>query len=163
MPGKQEVDGTTNLYSERQKMSRIQAAIDFLNCLGHQYTIDEITGCWNYTGKIGNTPNARCTILMGTKGTTAGRVICTIVNGPPPPNNQAAHSCDNQLCINPEHFDWKHYDDNQVKNTTGLPRGIRFRRNMYEAHIKRNGKHHYKSFGNVEQATKWLEGIRCNS
>lgn len=140
---------------------RLQAAIDMLNTLGQQYEVMD-NGCWYYTGKVGTGENRRCTILMGTKGTTAGRVICTVVNGPPPGHAyQAGHSCNNAPCINPSHFQWEHADDNQVKNTTGMPKGVRVRNNgSVEAHIKKNGKHHYKSFTHIDNAVEWLEGVR---
>jgi hypothetical protein len=169
MLGEIEAVGTTKLLGVQAKAltsshERIQAAKDLLNCLGCQYVIDKITGCWNYNGKAPTGQSKRCTIIMGNKGTTAGRVICTVVNGPPPSNLEyhAGHSCHNRDCINPEHFRWELYEDNQVKNTTGLPKGIRFRKNMYEAHIKRNGKYYYKSFSTIELAVQWLETIRCS-
>ena len=45
------------------------------------------------------------------------RVMCEMVNGPPPtPRHQAAHSCGNGFdgCLHPKHLSWKTNSENQL-------------------------------------------------
>lgn len=55
----------------------------------------------------------------------AARVMCTLVNGPPPtPRHHAAHSCGmgHKACVHPKHVEWKTPTDNQLdraKHGTG--------------------------------------------
>lgn len=47
----------------------------------------------------------------------AHRVMCDLVNGPPPtPLHQAAHSCGNRHlgCVHPKHLSWKTNSENQL-------------------------------------------------
>lgn len=38
----------------------------------------------------------------------AHRVMCLLAHGDPPPGDfEAAHSCNNPLCVNPRHLSWK--------------------------------------------------------
>lgn len=44
----------------------------------------------------------------------AHRVMCELVYGPPPtPGLEAAHSCHNRGCVNPDHLSWETRPDNQ--------------------------------------------------
>lgn len=44
----------------------------------------------------------------------AHRVMCEIVHGAPPaPGLEAAHSCHNKGCVNPDHLSWETRPDNQ--------------------------------------------------
>jgi len=48
----------------------------------------------------------------------AHRVMCEMVNGPPPtPKHQAAHTCGNgdQGCVNPNHLKWRTNSENQLE------------------------------------------------
>ena len=42
------------------------------------------------------------------------RVVCEAFKGPPPFNKaEAAHSCNNRACCNPNHLSWKTHSENQ--------------------------------------------------
>jgi hypothetical protein len=57
--------------------------------------------------------------------TSAHRVICVLVKGPPPsPNYDAAHSCNNRLCCNPNHVRWATKKENQADRIAGGTDGI---------------------------------------
>lgn len=48
---------------------------------------------------------------------TAARVVCIMVNGPPPtPRHEAAHNCGkgNEGCVNPRHLRWATHQENQA-------------------------------------------------
>ncbi|MET3778910.1 hypothetical protein ABID20_004498 [Rhizobium alvei] len=48
------------------------------------------------------------------KRTTTNRVVCILSNGEPINNKlEAAHSCGNSLCCNPNHISWKTPKDNR--------------------------------------------------
>lgn len=54
----------------------------------------------------------------GGENRLAHRVMCVMVNGPPPADKpQATHSCGNgdQGCVNPLHLDWGSNSDNQLQ------------------------------------------------
>lgn len=55
--------------------------------------------------------------MPGFKGRRAHRVICEVVNGPPPtPDHEAAHSCGrgDQACVHPLHLSWKTHAENEA-------------------------------------------------
>lgn len=55
------------------------------------------------------------------KRASAHRVICEIVNGPPPtPNHEAAHSCGKGHlgCVTPAHLRWKTHAENMAEMVT---------------------------------------------
>jgi hypothetical protein len=59
----------------------------------------------------------------------AHRVMCTLVNGPPPtPKHQTAHSCGrgHDGCVHPRHVSWKTNGENQldrrIHGTINVPR-----------------------------------------
>lgn len=57
--------------------------------------------------------------LIGLLGKTrwAHRVMCELVNGPPPtPRHQASHSCGrgHDACVHPKHLSWKTQTGNQL-------------------------------------------------
>lgn len=52
--------------------------------------------------------------LNGSK-TTVSRYICGETYGPPPtPKHEAAHSCGNSFCCNPNHLSWKTHKENEA-------------------------------------------------
>ena len=50
-------------------------------------------------------------VHIGRKAFVASRILCEMVNGPPPtPDHQAAHTCGNGNkigCVNPRHLEWQ--------------------------------------------------------
>lgn len=45
----------------------------------------------------------------------ANRVICEMVNGPPPtPFHEAAHGCGNAACVSPWHLRWATHSENEA-------------------------------------------------
>lgn len=63
---------------------------------------------WPYTKSRKGYGRLRYTENKKKKGTGAHRVVCEIVNGPPPTDrHEAAHSCGNSGCVNPCHLSWK--------------------------------------------------------
>jgi hypothetical protein len=44
---------------------------------------------------------------------TAHRIVCAVVNGPPPSDkHESAHSCGNSVCVNPLHLRWATHAEN---------------------------------------------------
>ena len=64
----------------------------------------------NGYGRVPGMLNGRKTILW------AHRVMCELVNGPCPPDHEAAHSCGRGKfgCIHPGHLSWKTRSENQL-------------------------------------------------
>lgn len=73
-----------------------------LQRLTEKYSIDEVTGCWNWTaGKFSSGYGA---IRSGERLRRAHRVSYEIHCEPIPDGLRVLHKCDNPGCINPSHL-----------------------------------------------------------
>lgn len=140
-------------------MDRLTAAVDFLASVGSQYEVQEC-GCWLFNGKA--KARSRPSVIVGSKGTTLGRALCYIVNGPPPESRyEAAHTCHTDECVNPEHFEWQTPEQNQHQNKTGLPVGVRQNPSgSFEARVKIRGVNYWSTHYSLEQAVQWRKGMK---
>ncbi len=77
---------------------------ELLTRLRGRFSIDPATGCWNWTGCVSRSARAAypCMRVNG-KTQRVHRVMNAVVHGPLPRDVNVLHSCDNMLCINPEH------------------------------------------------------------
>ena len=69
---------------------------------GQNYEIDPITGCWNWTGKIGSSGYGEIKVFGKMEG--AHRLSHMLYNGHIHLDNEVKHSCDNKKCVNPDHL-----------------------------------------------------------
>lgn len=66
------------------------------------YLISKETGCWNWTKSIFQQTGRAC-LCIGTKRLVAARVVYALWKSDPG-KNLVRHTCDNILCVNPEHL-----------------------------------------------------------
>ncbi|MEV7606108.1 HNH endonuclease signature motif containing protein [Paenarthrobacter sp. NPDC089322] len=84
------------------------------------------TGCWSFSGRIN--PDGYGTITVDREPYLAHRASYEQWVGPIPKGHVIRHTCDNRMCINPEHL------------LTGLPRDNT--RDAQERHRLANGERH---------------------
>jgi hypothetical protein len=93
--------------------------------LGVHYQIAP-NGCWVWLrarkGKEAKAGGGYGCIRIGGKLFGAHRIACESRHGPAPLGAQAAHSCHNTLCVNPQHLSWATNDENQLDSARELRR-----------------------------------------
>lgn len=132
------------------------------------------TGCFLWTASIRNGyPCFGVRRDRFWKIETASRVSYEIYTGTHPNDLHVLHSCDNPLCVNPDHLflgtHWDNCEDRAKKNRgtkskAGLPRGVSsLKTGGYIATCKFMGKNHYAGFYKTKEEAgyaankKWVE------
>ena len=77
------------------------------------YTVDPITGCWNWDGSIGG--NGYGVARVGRSSTSAHRFIYEQEVGPIPPGLEPDHLCRNRGCVNPSHMELVTHAENVLR------------------------------------------------
>lgn len=85
----------------RRKLPAVLTKDNLIQCAN----VDPATGCWNwkYATVLGDGVH-RGRIKVDGKTWVASRYSWTLFFGPIPEGQLVCHTCDNGLCINPEHF-----------------------------------------------------------
>lgn len=73
-----------------------------------EYTVNPQTGCWEWAGYVDANGYARTydpTRPVGKTTEWAHRVYYERHKGPIPPQHEIDHTCENTVCVNPDHLD----------------------------------------------------------
>lgn len=92
------------------------------------------SGCWLWMGAA-NQQEGRAFVSINHKSTNAARVSYQIYKGEIPDGGFVLHSCDNALCVNPDHL----RVGTQSDNVSDMHRRGR-RRGIHRPHVAPNGR-----------------------
>lgn len=109
--------------------------------LSQRLTVDEVSGCWLWTGA--KNPTGYGVIKVKGKQWSVHRYASTLADGEIPAGVHVLHTCDNPLCCNPAHlFRGSHKDNMADKQAKGrivapaaklTPQQVQEIRSRYEA------------------------------
>jgi hypothetical protein len=108
-----------------------------LQLLMSRYEVDDMTGCWNWTGTM--TRQGYGVLSLRGQQIIATRLSYSLLVGTIPDKRLLCHSCDNRRCINPSHlYAGTVEQNNQDRETRGrTARGERVSRSgMTEAKVR---------------------------
>jgi hypothetical protein len=115
---------------------------------GKRYIVDEKTGCWNWiAGKAKRSDGLEkgiFTMPRANGGTPAPRCSWQFYRGKIPPSMHILHTCDNPLCVNPDHL----YERGRAWYQREPERN---RRHCNQIRIRTDGEH------NPRRKLGWLE------
>jgi len=144
------------------------------------YTVTE-SGCWECSKKdYGERPKLK---LAGSGAKTnymfAAAVVCESKHGPKPgPDYDASHTCDNPVCINPDHLEWEQSESNRIRGSVkgGMAHALKqalksgkdlrnhnivHTKNGWQVKIKRKGKVYVYRNVDIDKARAWRDAKRA--
>lgn len=101
----------------------------------HLWIPEPNSGCYLWLGKVGGNRSPRPQIRVGGRNgrhRIAIHVFCEEVKGPCPDGLQHSHTCNNSMCVNPEHVVYETVEQNRART----PKWVTAR----NASIARNSK-----------------------